>query len=288
MLNRLFGNYLVSIKKITQVQLDTALAELDTITASMALIAIVKRKLTLQQIVELNILQASESDFEQRVVGAKLLTEDACEKLMTYQSNRFMGMIQYLVNAGVLELSQICDLMDEYRIANNFTEIQLNAFLHDDVEHMVQTYVTCNDSGIRELFCTMIQTLKRLIDRDVYLEEAYTTDCFLAEKCVVQEMVGNRHFRLYLTAGGNDLLAIANYFTKAYYNAVDEDALDNVGEFLNCVSGLFATNQSYNELTVDMKTPEYFLEPVTIRGETIYVVPICANGCRLYAVYEAL
>lgn len=287
MLNRLFGNYLVSMKKITQVQLDTALSELEGITATLAVVAVMKKKLSLQQIVELDLLSASESEFEQRVVGAGLLTEDACEKLMTYQSNRFIVMVQYLVNEGIFELSQICDLLDEYRVANDFTEIQMNAFMYDDMEQMVQHFISCNDIRLKELFYTMVQTFKRLIDKDVYLEQAYTTDCFATEKCVVQEMMGDLHFKLYVAAGGNDLLAIANHFTKAFYNTVDEDALDNVGEFLNCVSGLYATDQSYNEISVDMKTPEYYLEPVTIRGEGIYVVPIHANGCRIYVVYEA-
>ncbi|MBE5875333.1 MAG: chemotaxis protein CheX [Lachnospiraceae bacterium] len=287
MLNRLFGNYLVSMKKLTQVQLDTALSELSGVTARMEVIAVIKRKLTLQQMMELGILGSSEADFTKRVVEAGLLTEDSCEKLMTYQSNRFIVMMQYLVDKGILELSQICDLLDAFRVANDYTEVQLDAFLHEDIEQMVQTFAPCSDIRIKELLHTMVQTFKRLIDRDVYLEQAYTTDCFVAEKCVVQEMIGTLHFKLYFAAGGNDLLAIANYFTKAHYNAVDEDALDNVGEFLNCISGLYATNLSYNDVGIDMNIPEYYAEPMTIHSDKIYVIPIRANGCRLYAVYEA-
>ena len=286
MLNRLFGNYLVSMKKITQVQLDTALSELDGVTAGITVIAVIKKKLTLQQMEELNILQASESEFGKRVVEAGLLTEDAFEKLTTYQSNRFMVMMQYFVDKDLLVLSQIHDLLDEFRVANHYTEAQLSAFLHEDIEQLVQLFAPDANAHLRELYLTMVQTFKRLIDRDVYLEQAYTTDCFLAEKCVVQEMTGNIHFKLYLTGGGNDLLAIANYFTKASYNVVDEDALDNVGEFLNCISGLYATNQSYNDVSIDMSIPSYHFEPLTIQGASLYVLPILANGCRLYAVYE--
>ena len=198
MLNRLFGNYLVSMKKITQVQLDTALSELDGVTAGITVIAVIKKKLTLQQMEELNILQASESEFGKRVVEAGLLTEDAFEKLTTYQSNRFMVMMQYFVDKDLLVLSQIHDLLDEFRVANHYTEAQLSAFLHEDIEQLVQLFAPDANAHLRELYLTMVQTFKRLIDRDVYLEQAYTTDCFLAEKCVVQEMTGNIHFKLYL------------------------------------------------------------------------------------------
>ncbi|MBQ7943200.1 MAG: chemotaxis protein CheX [Lachnospiraceae bacterium] len=287
MLNRLFGNYLVSMKKLTQIQLDTVLSELDGVTARLEMITVVRKKLTLQQLEELDALHLSEAEFEKRVVGAGLLTEDSYEKLMTYQSNRFIVMVQCLVDKGLLELSQICDLMDEFRVANDYTEVQMDAFLHEDIEQMVQIFVPCEDIRMKELFNTMIQTFKRLIDKDVYLEQAYITDCFAAEKCAVQEMTGSLHFKLYLTAGGNDLLAVANYFTKAHYSVVDEDALDNVGEFLNCISGLYATNLSYNDISIDMNIPEYHAEPVTIQSDKIYVIPIRANGCRLYAIYEA-
>lgn len=287
MLNRLFGNYLVSMKILTQVQLDTVLTELEGMSANVQMIAVIRKKLTLQQMEELKLLDSSESEFMKRVVGAGLLTEDSCEKLMTYQSNRFIVMMQHLVEKGLLELSQVCDLLDEFRVANGYTEAQMDAFLHEDIEQLVQIFAPCTDIRLKELFCTMVQTFKRLIDKDVYLEQAYTTDCFVAEKCVVQEMIGNIHFKLYLAAGGNDLLAVANYFTKASYNTVDEEALDNAGEFLNCISGLYATNLSYNDVNVDMNIPEYYSEPITIHSDKIYVIPIRANGCRIYAVYEA-
>ncbi len=287
MLNRLFGNYLVSIKKLTQAQLDTALSELNGVTARLDMIAVVKKKLTPQQLMEMNALGTSEAEFEKRVVGAGLLTEDTYEKLMTYQSNRFIVMIQYLVDKGLLELACVCNLIDDFRVANDYTEVQMGAFIHEDIEQLVQIFVPCENIRMRELCNTMVQTFKRLIDKDVYLEQAYSTDCFVAEKYVVQEMAGNLHFKLYLTAEGDDLLAVANHFTKAHYNVVDEDALDNVGEFLNCINGLYATNLSYNDISVDMSIPEYHTEPITIHSDKIYVIPICANGCRVYAIYES-
>ncbi len=92
--------------------------------------------------------------------------------------------------------------------------------------------------------------------------------------------------KVYISAPDNDLLAIANYFTGDTYEAVNEDALDNVGEFINCVNGLFATNLSYDNVTIDMSSPEFSMVGPFISNEKLYVIPIYANGYSLKAVLE--
>ena len=92
--------------------------------------------------------------------------------------------------------------------------------------------------------------------------------------------------KVYISAPDNDLLAIANYFTGDTYEAVNEDALDNVGEFINCVNGLFATNLSYDDVTIDMNSPEYSMVGPFISNEKLYVIPNHANGYSFKAVLE--
>ena len=86
--------------------------------------------------------------------------------------------------------------------------------------------------------------------------------------------------------GFQHLPAIANHFTEDTYETVDADALDNVGEFINCVNGLFATNLSYDDVTIDMNSPEYSVDGPFISNEKLYVIPIHANTCSFRAVLE--
>ncbi|MDE5825791.1 MAG: chemotaxis protein CheX, partial [Lachnospiraceae bacterium] len=90
----------------------------------------------------------------------------------------------------------------------------------------------------------------------------------------------------YISAPDNGLLAIANHFTEDTYSTVDADALDNVGEFINCVNGLFATNLSYDDVAIDMNSPEYSIDGPFVSNEKLYVIPIHANGCSFRAVLE--
>ena len=99
-------------------------------------------------------------------------------------------------------------------------------------------------------------------------------------------ITGDVHIKVYMSAPGDGLLAIANYFTGDTYETVNEDALDNVGEFINCVNGLFATNLSYNDVAIDMNSPEYSLDGPFISNEKLYVIPIHANGHNFRAVLE--
>jgi CheY-specific phosphatase CheX len=89
-----------------------------------------------------------------------------------------------------------------------------------------------------------------------------------------------------MTAPDDGLLGIANYFTGETYEEVNEDALDNVSEFINCLNGLFATNLSYEDISVDMNSPEYSLEGPLISNSKVYVIPMHANGYDFKAVLE--
>ena len=99
-------------------------------------------------------------------------------------------------------------------------------------------------------------------------------------------MVGDLHIKFYLSAPDDGLLAIANYFTGDTYSTVNNDALDNVGEFINCINGLFATNLSYEDVSVDMNSPDYSMEGAFINNDALFVIPLYANGYSFSAVFE--
>lgn len=287
MLNRLFGNFLVQKQRITQNQLDDLLPVSKELKAEVETIAIINKVLAPSTVQELlSKFDKSEERFGEVAIDAGYLTDDKLDMMLTYQSNTFMKFIQSLINKHLLTIEQINPFLDEFQQLGGYSDTQMSALIHDDLEQCISIFVPLKSMQLKELTLTLVQTIRRLIDRDMYLDKAYTARSLQLDKYASQAIIGDIRIKVYISAPDNGLLGIANYFTGDTYEAVNEDALDNVGEFINCVNGLFATNLSYSDIEIDMNSPEYSSDGPFISNEKLFVIPIHANGYSFRAIFE--
>lgn len=287
MLNRLFGNYLVQKQRITQIQLDDLLPVPKELKAEVETIAVINKILAPATVQELlSKLDKSSERFGEVAIDAGYLTDDKLDTILTYQSNMFMKFIQSLLNKRLLTIEQINPFLNEFQQLGGYNDSQMSALIHDDLEQCIAIFVPLKTMQLKELTLTLVQTIRRLIDRDVYLDKAYIARSLQLDKYASQTIIGDMHIKVYISAPDNGLLAIANHFTGDTYETVNEDALDNVGEFINCVNGLFATNLSYSDIEIDMNSPEYALDGPFISNEKLFVIPIHANGYSFRAIFE--
>lgn len=287
MLNRLFGNYLIEKGTLTLEQLNTMLPVKKDFKAGLEVIAIISKAITPAAVQELlKGLDKESEHFGEAAVDQGIITDDKLEELLTYQTNAFMKLVQLLVENGYISYDNINHEIDAFQQKSGFNDAQLSALVHDDLDQCINIFAPLKSPRIKELIKTLMQTLRRLIDKDAYLEKAYTAHSVQLDKYACQMLIGDMHVKFYISASDNGLLGIANFFTGDTYTFVTEDALDSVGEFINCVNGLFATNMSYDNLSVDMNSPEYSMEGPFISNETLYVIPLHANGYSFRAVFE--
>lgn len=287
MLNRLFGNYLIENQKITDEQLNDLLPVKKGFKAEVETVAVISKVLTAAAAQELlDRIDKGSERFGEAAVEAGYLTDEKLDQLFSYQSNAFMRFIQSLLDKGLLSLEQINPLLDDFQQLGGYNAAQLNALIHDDLAQCINIFVPLKSERLKELTLILVQTMRRLIDCDMYLEKAYTARSFQLGRYACQMIFGDMHVKVYISAPDNGLLAIANYFTGETYETVNEDALDTVGEFINCANGLFATNMSYDDVSVDMSSPEYSLDGPFLSNEKLYVIPMFANGYSCKAVLE--
>lgn len=287
MINRLFGNYLVEKQILSQDQLEDLLPVQKDFKAEAATIAVINKVLTSAAVLELlDRIDTGNERFGETAIDAGYLTDEKLDEILTYQSNSFMKFIQSLLNRGAFTLDQINPFLDEFQQNGGYNDAQLSSLIHDDLAECVNIFVPLKSVLLKEFIRTLVQTIRRLIDCDAYLDKAYTARSLQLDKYACQTIVGDMHMRVYISAPDNNLLAIANHFTEDTYNAVGEDALDNVGEFINCVNGLFATNLSYDDVAIDMNAPEYSIDGPFISNEKLYVIPVHANGYSFQAILE--
>lgn len=287
MLNRLFGNYLAEKQLLTQSQLDDLLPVPKDSKAEAETIAVINKVITAATAQELLVqIDKSNERFGETAIDAGYLTDEKLDEILTYQSNSFMKFVQVLLNANLITLDQVNPLLDEFQQSGGYSDAQMSSLIHDDLEQCINIFVPLKSDPLKEFVLTLVQTIRRLIDCDMYLDKAYTAHSVQLDKYACQTIVGDLHIKVYISAPDNGLLAIANHFTGDTYETINEDALDNVGEFINCVNGLFATNLSYDDVSVDMNSPEYSLNGPFISNEKLYVIPIHANSYSFQTVLE--
>ena len=100
----------------------------------------------------------------------------------------------------------------------------------------------------------------------------------------MQEMQGDHTICAGFAGIKKGLLTLANPFSGEDFKTVDLDALDAVGEFVNCVNGLFASELSTDGVDVDMLPPAFYDKPCRISGDQFIVLPIHIDGKVLYFV----
>lgn len=287
MLNRLFGNYLVEKKCITQEQLEHLLPVPQELIADIETISVVRKVLTPIQVQTLlDKIDDSATRFGDAAVEEGLISDDRLDHLISFQTNSFMKFMQLLVNEHFIRMDQLNQIISSFQAENEYTDSQINSLMLDDLEEIINIFVPLKSKQLQELTATLIQTIKRLIDKEVYLDKAYASNSIQLDSYAGQMVTGDINFKLYLSGAGNNLLGIANYFTGDKYSELNNDALDNVGEFINCVNGLFATNLSYDDIVIDMSSPNYSLEGLYLNENKLFVIPIHANGFCFRAVYE--
>jgi CheY-specific phosphatase CheX len=287
MLNRLFGNFLVEKQNLTQEQLDSLLPVDKEFKAEVETIVVILKIMTPAAVIGLlDKIDRENERFGDKAVDEGCITDDKLDTILTYQNNSFMKFAQLLINNNYVSYENINKLIDSFQTEKGYSNSQIDSLIHDDLEQCVNIFVPLRSTSLKTLVYTIVETFRRMIDIDTYMDKAYVSKSIQLDKYASQMIIGDMRIKVYMTASGNGLLGIANYFTDDVYDEVNEDALDSVGEFINCINGLFATNLSYSDVSVDMNFPEYSLEGPLISNAKMYVIPMHANGYDFLTVLE--
>lgn len=275
MFDQIFGNYLVHAGKISKEQLAEVIAHENTVRVKLGLIAVAEKLMTGEQADEVNKLQAiMDKRFGDIAVEKGYLTEDQVSQLLKKQGNIYMIFVQTLIDKGFMTLEQVDEALNAYQNDQGFTHSDMDDLVSGDIERTVKLFLPSN-TEINDRLCGIaVRTMIRVINSSAYVSKAYLVDELSTDSFAMQAMEGDHKIITGFAGSGNSLLAIAVPFAEEEFETVDLDALDAVGEFTNCVNGLFATDLSANGVDIDMIPPEFYENPVVIKGNQFCVFPI--------------
>ena len=281
MVEYILGNYLVDTGKVSKDKLDTVIGQLDKVRVKLGLIAVAEGMMTMEQADEVNRLQAvMDKRFGDIAIEKGYLTDEQIGNLLKAQGNTYMTFVQALVNEGFIRLEDIDDILEGYRVKNSFSKMDMEMLKSDDPDVIVPLFLTPETVKYQDIIGVAVRTLVRCVDRHVYIGKASVSEDSSIVNGAMQKVDGENGYVDAFVEQDGGLLKVACVFGQYEFGTMDEDALDAVGEFLNCVNGLYASALSQKGDVLELMPPELCTEQTAISG-LVCSIPLYVDGKKM-------
>ena len=279
MFTNIFGNYLVRKNIITDDEFLSIKMQIDKTRVKLGLIAVSEKLMTEKQAEEVNLKQQMmDKKFGDIAISLGYLNEVQVERLLALQGNEYMRFCQSAVDKNILTLEQIEGALDYYKKENGFTFSDMEDIKSGDVDRVLPLFLPeLPDGPFVDLLAVTFRCINRLASDDISIKRGYTTSEYRTGAVAMQEIVGDYNVITAFSGDDKGILAIAEAFAKQFFDEVDVNALDSVGEFINISDGLFATAKSQEGMELNLLPPRLSKDPIEIKGSTIVVIPIFIN-----------
>lgn len=275
MFDQLFGRYLVASNRLTQEQLDKINEEEDQIRVRLGLIAVHEKYMTSEQAEEVNRMQLScDKKFGDIAIEKKYLTQEQLNLLLSLQGNAYQAFVQLLIDMGYMTLTSVEEALQVFQSLNHFSDEEMDALKSCDVDRILDVYSKIDNLKHDELVGILIRTIIRMIDPKMVIGNISILDSILVDYYAMQNLTGDFCLSLVFCGENRNLLTLANKFADEEFDEINDDSLDSIGEFINCINGLYATALSYRQVDVNMEPPVYDTHSKKIVGKEIYLIPI--------------
>lgn len=279
MFSQFFGNYLLENQKITAEQFSSCMEYIMANRVKLGLIAENEGLLTRKQANELNQLQMqSDKRFGDLAVEKGYLTESDVTYLLGRQGNPFLIFIQALAENNCLSREEIDSCLSSFQTDNGYSDSVMDAIKEGNIEQMLPAFIDIEDSRYSNLIGLTLRNIIRFVSSYIRIGKGTFVSSLSAKYAAIQHTKGDYDGFLGFCCDTDDILAIAEGFAKESFDTVDEDALDSVCEFTNCVNGLRAAELSYQDVHIDMLPPEMLFDATIQNDSAFYVLPVYVGG----------
>lgn len=282
MVSNIVGNYLLEKNLITEEQLKDLMKEQQKVRVKLGLIAVAEGLMTQDEADKVNRLQAvMDKRFGDIAVEKGYLTEGQVEALLKKQGNAYLTFAQALENQQLMSIEQLEQYMIDFQRDNNLTGSDMEDLKSDDVDRILPLYIPGGCEKYMNVAGTALRTIMRCVDNGVYPGKAFLASGCEADNGAFQLMKGERDVTCAMAGKGQALLQTASIFGKEEFPEVNMDALDAIGELLNCINGLYATALSHGGVSMELYPPEFSDSISALAGEEMLVFPMYIKGQKV-------
>lgn len=248
----------------------------------LGLIAESEGLLTRKQADELNHLQMqSDKRFGDLAVEKGYLTEADISHLLQLQGNPYLIFVQALEENHVMNREEIQKNLEAFQKEEGLTNSAIDAIKYGDFERLLPTFVTTDNKAVLDMMGLVLRNIVRFVSSYIRIEEAKKVTEYSAKYIACQKTTGAYDGFLAFASDDDAILTIADGYAGEYFEKPDEDALDSVCEFTNCINGLYATELSYKEVVIDMLPPEFHFDDSIKENSEFYVLPLYITGKKV-------
>lgn len=280
MVSSIVGNYLMEKGLLTGEQFRDILNEQQKVRVKLGLIAVAEGLMTQEEADRVNQLQAvMDRRFGDIAVEKGYLTEGQVNSLLKKQGNAYLAFAQAMENQQLMTIEQLEQILLDYRCENNFTASDMDALKSDDVDSILPLFLPVDSEAYYGIAGTAVRTLMRLVDTGLYPDKAYIMQKTEDENGALQKVEGEKGFVSALGGKGNALQFTASVFGQEKFASVDEDALDAIGELLNCINGLYVS-KCKDGSSLELMPPSFKTGIQGFESRKMLVLPIhIKNDC---------
>ena len=280
MVSSIVGNYLMEKGLLTGEQFRDILNEQQKVRVKLGLIAVAEGLMTQEEADRVNQLQAvMDRRFGDIAVEKGYLTEGQVSSLLKKQGNAYLAFAQAMENQQLMTIEQLEQILLDYRCENNFTASDMDALKSDDVDSILPLFLPVDSEAYYGIAGTAVRTLMRLVDTGLYPDKAYIMQKTEDENGALQKVEGEKGFVSALGGKGNALQFTASVFGQEEFASVDEDALDAIGELLNCINGLYVS-ECKDGSSLELMPPSFKTGIQGFESRKMLVLPIhIKNDC---------
>lgn len=280
MVSSIVGNYLMEKGLLTGEQFRDILNEQQKVRVKLGLIAVAEGLMTQEEADRVNQLQAvMDRRFGDIAVEKGYLTEGQVNSLLKKQGNAYLAFAQAMENQQLMTIEQLEQILLDYRCENNFTASDMDALKSDDVDSILPLFLPVDSEAYYGIAGTAVRALMRLVDTGLYPDKAYIMQKTEDENGALQKVEGEKGFVSALGGKGNALQFTASVFGQEEFASVDEDALDAIGELLNCINGLYVS-ECKDGSSLELMPPSFKTGIQGFESRKMLVLPIhIKNDC---------
>lgn len=282
MFSQFFGNYLLSKGKISKEQFISCMEYMRANRVKLGLIAESEGLLTRQQADELNRLQMqSDKRFGDLAIEKGYLTDADISHLLQLQGNPYLIFVQALEENHLMTRDEIAVCVGDFQREEGLTNTALEAIKCGDFDRLLPSFIDADNSECLDLIALTLRNVVRFVSSYIRIGKATRITEYSARYMAWQRTTGAYEGFLGFASDDTAILTVADGYAGEYFEKPDEDALDSVCEFTNCINGLHATELSYKEISIDMLPPEFAFDGTINDSEGFYVLPLYITGKKV-------
>ncbi len=282
MVSSIVGNYLIDHNLITVEQLRDLIKEQQKVRVKLGLIAVAEGLISQEEADKINRLQAvMDKRFGDIAVERRFLTQGQVEALLKKQGNAYLAFAQTLENQQLMTIEQLEQYMIDFQRDYNLTISDIEDLKSDDVDRILPLYMPAGSDRYLNAVGTALRTILRCVDNNVYPERACIVKRRDADNGAIQFVEGEHNITCAMIGKDQALLETASIFGKEDFPEVNMDALDAIGELLNCINGLYATSLSQSGISMELYPPEFSDRIRGIESEELLIIPLHIRGQKV-------